>query len=290
MLLKSRLFLTLFALLGPIFMVPSNVQAQTDKPTLIVGIVVDGLKYDWIERYQNLLGEGGIKKLLKQGTSYTDTSVPFMLADIGSSNASISTGTPPAIHGIVSENWYDRLRREQTNCTRDFLAKSTGGKNDNGRQSASHLLSNTIGDQLILASNYKGKVVSVSFRAEAAILLEGHIPGSAYWFDTPSGNWITSSQYANALPDWVNNVNARNAANQYLGREWNLLLAENLYTGCPPDDNDLETGYVNQFKTFPYKVNRISRESLTQDNEILGKMPFGNTLTTDFAITALLEE
>jgi predicted AlkP superfamily pyrophosphatase or phosphodiesterase len=288
--LKLRFLLALIVLSGPMTSYKSYTQIFADKPALIVGIVVDGMRYDWIERYWNLFGEGGIKKLIKQGTNYTDTSVPFLLADAGSSHASISTGAPPAIHGIVSENWYNRLRRELVNCTQDYLAKPIGGNSVNSRHSANQLLANTIGDQIILLSDHKGKVVSVSFRAEPAILLEGHIPGSAYWFDTPTGNWVTSSQYASTLPGWVNNFNARNTASYYLTRNWDLLLAGNLYSGCPPDDNDLETGYYNQFKTFPYKLSRIHRESFGQDNEILGMVPFGNTLTTDFATTALLEE
>ena len=267
-------------------------QVPADKPPLVVGIVVDGLKYESIERYWNLFGEGGIKKQIKQGTSFSDASVPFMLADAGSSHASISTGAPPAINGIVAENWFSRLRQEQVNCTKDFLAKAVGNSsaNGSGRHSASQLLANTIGDQLILATDYKGKVVSVSMRPEPAILLEGHLPGSAYWFDSPTGNWITSSQYAGTLPDWVTRFNARRSADHYMTRDWELTLAENLYSGCPPDDNGLETGYFNQFKTFPYRLNRIRKESLGQDNEILGMMPFGNTLTTDFAITAMIEE
>ena len=280
----------LIILIGPLNCYKSIAQAPADKPTLIVCIVVDGMKYDWIERYWNLFGEGGIRKLVKQGTNYTDTSVPFFLSDAGSSPASISTGAPPAIHGIVAENWYNRLRREQQNCTNDYLAKSVGVNNAHGKQSANQLLANTIGDQIILSSDYKGKVVSVSFRAEPAILLEGHIPGSAYWMDTQTGNWITSSQYAITLPEWVNTFNARNSSSVYMTRDWDLLLADNLYSGCPPDDNDLETGYYNQFKTFPYKLSRIRRESLGQDNEILGMTPFGNAMTTEFATTALLEE
>jgi hypothetical protein len=265
-------------------------QATGEKPAMVVGIIVDGMKYEWIEHYWSLFGEGGIKKLIKQGTSYSDASVPFLFADVGSSHASISTGAPPAINGIVSENWYSRLRREPVNCTKDFLSRSIGGNNGNAKHSASQLLSNTIGDQLILSSNYSSKVISVSFRPEPAILLEGHLPGSAYWFDAPSGNWITSSQYANILPEWVTNFNSRNSAAHYLTRDWELLLAENLYSGCPPDDNGLETGFYNQFKTFPYSLSRIRRESLGQDNEIIGMTPFGNTLTTDFALAAFLEE
>jgi predicted AlkP superfamily pyrophosphatase or phosphodiesterase len=287
---RNRFLLVLLFLYSTIVSSDSFGQTPADKPALIVGIVVDGLKYDWIQRYWNLFGEGGIKKLFKQGTIYTNATVPFLLADVASSSASISTGAPPAIHGIVGENWYNRLKREPANCTRDYLAKPTGSNSESGKQSASQLLSNTIGDQIILSSNYKGKVVSISFRPETSILLTGHIPGSAYWFDTPSGNWITSSQYANTLPEWVNNFNSRKSAGHYLTMDWELLLADNLYEGCPPDDNGLETGFYNQFKTFPYKLSRIRRESLGQDNEILGMMPFGNTMTTDFASAALLEE
>jgi hypothetical protein len=288
--LKLRLFVLLMTVFCIGFYTNLKAQSNPDKPTLIVGIVVDGMKYDWIERYWKLFGEGGIKRLVKQGTSYTNATVPFLFADAGSSHATISTGAPPAIHGIVSEIWFNRLRNEQVHCTSDFLAKSIGGNNENGKHSANQLRANTIGDEMILSSNYQSKVISVSFRPEPAILLEGHLPGASYWFETNSGKWITSSQYANTLPEWVSNFNSRNSAGHYQTRDWELLLADNLYIGCPPDDNDLETGYFNQFKTFPYRSSRIRKESLGQNNEILGMMPFGNTLTTDFAITTLLEE
>ncbi len=296
--MKHLPILSLLALLASLAISPkAAAQAHQDKPALVVGIVVDGLRNDWIERYWNLFGEGGIKKIVRQGTGYSDASVPFLLADIGSSHASISTGTPPALHGIVAESWYNRLRKEETLCTRDYLAKTIGSSdasrtlaNGNGRHSARQLLASTIGDRIILASDYKSKVVSISMRAEAAVLLCGHIPGSAYWFDNTSGSWITSSEYANSMPSWVAGFNLRNSSEHYLSREWDLLLAGNLYTGCPPDDNDLETGYYNQFKTFPYKLARIRKESISQDFEVLGLVPYGNTLTTDFAITAIHEE
>jgi len=288
--LKSRFPILLITVFCVSFFPNLKAQSSSDKPTIIVGIVVDGMKYDWIERYWKLFGEGGIKRLIKQGTSYTNASVPFLFADAGSSHATISTGAPPAIHGIVSETWFNRLRNEKVHCTSDFIAKSIGVNNENGKHSANQLKANTIGDEMILSSNYQSKVISVSFKPEPAILLEGHLPGASYWFDTNSGKWITSSQYANTLPEWVSNFNSRNSAGPYQTRDWELLLADNLYIGCPPDDNDLETGYFNQFKTFPYRSSRIRKESLGQNNEILGMMPFGNTLTTDFAITTILEE
>lgn len=265
-------------------------QVSSDRPALVVGIVVDGLHYDWIERYWNLFTEGGFKRISRQGTTYSETSVPFVLADIGSSHASISTGAPPALNGIVSRSWYNRLRKEETHCTQDNLAKTIGNSNGNGKHSADQLLAQTIGDRLILSSGYRSKVVSVSLKPESAILLCGHIPGSAYWLDTRTGTWVTSSQYANSLAPWVADFNRRNSSGQYLTRDWELLLADNLYSGCPPDDNDLETGYYNQFKTFPYNLGKIRKESLGQDSEVLAMVPFGNTLTTDFAIAAIREE
>jgi len=284
-------------LLGFCFQViDSRAQIPQEKPQLVVGIVVDGLRSDWIDKYWNLFGEGGIKKIVRQGTSFTDASVPFLLADIGSSHASISTGAPPALHGVVSETWYNRLRKEETHCTRDFTAKTIGlvngasTGNGNNRHSARQLLANTVGDRIILSSDYKSKVVAVSLKPEASILLCGHLPGQAFWMDQATGIWVTSNQYANVLPQWVSDYNLRNSSSHYLSRDWELLLAENLYSGCPPDDNGLETGYYNQFKTFPYKLSRIRRESLSQDYEILSMVPFGNTLTTDFAISALLSE
>ena len=284
-------FLLIFFLI-PILAQPLSAQPQnpSDRPALVVGIVVDGLHFDWIERYWDLFSEGGIKKLSRQGTNYSETSVPFVLADIGSSHASISTGAPPALHGIISRSWYNRLRKEETHCTQDNLAKTVGNSNGNGKHSADQLLAQTIGDRLILSSGYKSKVISISLRPEASILLCGHIPGSAYWLDTRSGTWITSSQYANSLAPWVADFNRHNSSGQYLTRNWELLLADNLYAGCPPDDNDLETGYYNQFKTFPYNLGKIRKESLGQDSEVLAMVPFGNTLTTDFAIATLREE
>jgi predicted AlkP superfamily pyrophosphatase or phosphodiesterase len=284
-------FLLIFFLI-PILARPLSAQPQnpSDRPALVVGIVVDGLHFDWIERYWDLFSEGGIKKLSRQGTNYSETSVPFVLADIGSSHASISTGAPPALHGIISRSWYNRLRKEETHCTQDNLAKTVGNSNGNGKHSADQLLAQTIGDHLILSSGYKSKVISVSLRPEASILLCGHIPGSAYWLDTRSGTWVTSSQYANSLAPWVADFNRHNSSGQYLTRDWELLLADNLYAGCPPDDNDLETGYYNQFKTFPYNLGKIRKESLGQDSEVLALVPFGNTLTTDFAIATLREE
>jgi hypothetical protein len=287
---KLRILLCGLALSCPVLFSDLAAQGSTEKPALIVGIVVDGMRYDYIERYWNLLSEGGLKRLIRQGTVYTDASVPFLLADEGSSHAALSTGAPPAINGIIADRWYNRLRRETESCTGDYLARAIGTDNPKAKNSANRLLSNTIGDQLILASSYKSRVVSISFRPSPAILLEGHLPGSAYWFDPQSGNWVTSSQYANTLPEWVVNFNSRNTAGNYMSREWQPLLAENLYEGCPPDDNDLEIGYYNQFKTFPYKLNRIRKESLGQDNEILGMTPYGNSMTTDFATTAMVEE
>lgn len=264
--------------------------AAPERPSLIVGIVVDGMKSEWIDKFWNLFGEGGFKKLVRQGARYTDVNVPFLLADLGSSTASISTGAPPALHGIVSEKWFNRLTREEIQCTGDFHVKSVGTVELASRQSPGNLLAPTIGDCLIQSSGFTGLTVSVSLSPEASILLGGHLSNACYWHDMSSGSWVTSSHFRNELPTWVVQFNQRNTSANYLTREWDLMLADNLYKACLPDDNQFETGFFNQFRTFPYKMNRLRKESLSQDYEILHKVPYGNSLVTDFAITACLSE
>ncbi len=261
-----------------------------DRPALVVGIVVDGMKYEWIDKYWNLFGEGGLKKLVRQGITFSDVAVPFLMADIGSSHAAISTGAPPALNGIVSARWYSRIGRTEVHCTDDFLVRTIGSTVVTGRHSPKQLLTPALSDVLLLSSSNKSRVVSVSLMPEASVLLAGHLQASCYWFNQPEGNWVTSSYYKDQLPAWVSQFNQRNSSGNLMTREWNLLLADNLYECCPPDDNPFETGFYNQFKTFPYKINRLRRQGLSQDYEILTQVPFGNTLTTDFAITALLEE
>jgi len=272
---------------GPIHAQP--VPAATP-PALIVGVVVDGMKADWVDRYWHLLGEGGIKKLFTQGLSFSEATVPFLMADIGSSHASISTGATPALHGIVSSKWHNRISREEINCTSDHTARPVGSTSFQGRHSPRYLLTPTINDVLLLATNNRSKVVTVSLQPESSVLLAGHRPSSCFWFNTSDGTWITSNHYMNQLPPWVNQYNQRNMAGNYTTREWNLLLADNLYGMTVPDDNPFETGFYNQFRTFPYKMSRLRRESLSQDFDILTKVPFGNTLVTDFAMAAMLEE
>ncbi|MFA5219101.1 MAG: alkaline phosphatase family protein [Bacteroidales bacterium] len=273
---------------------PAGTKAQPvlpkEPPSLVVGIVVDGLRADWIDRYWHLFGEGGIKKLVTQGLSFSDANIPFLMADIGSSHASISTGSTPALHGIISAKWYNRLSREEVFCTADQTARPVGTLSLLGRHSPRYLLTPTINDVLLLASNNRSKVVTVSLQPESSVLLAGHQPSSCYWFNSANGKWMTSSHYMEEIPQWVNHYNQRNIAEIYIEREWNQLLADNLYEIIIPDDNPFETGFFNRFKTFPYKMARIRKESLSQDFEILTKVPFGNTLVADFAKAAMLEE
>ncbi|MFO7617730.1 MAG: alkaline phosphatase family protein, partial [Bacteroidales bacterium] len=181
-------------------------------PSLIVGLVVDGMRADWVDRYWHLLGEGGIKKLFTQGLSFSEATVPFLMADIGSSHASISTGATPALHGIISARWHNRISREEIHCTSDHTARPVGSLSVRGRHSPRYLLTPTINDMLLMASVDKSKVVTVSLQPESSVLLAGHRPSSCYWFNTADGTWISSNHYLNQLPQWVNQYNHRNVA------------------------------------------------------------------------------
>lgn len=256
-------------------------------PRLVVGIVVEGLPFDHIQQYWDRFGEGGFKKLIRQGIYYTETELPYMLAGKGVSEATLSTGTMPSIHGIVAEKWYNRLRREEVDPTYDYTVQTIGGTGQNGKHSPHQLLATTLGDVLYLSNSRSSKVVSIALEPASSILLGGHLISGSYWFDYRTGNWITSSAYRAELPDWVTNFNSRRTGDLYLTRDWNLLLAETRYQECVPDENGFETGFFGEHRTFPYRMNRLKRASMNRDYSVIGMTPFGNTLTLDFAMAAL---
>ncbi|MCD6332567.1 MAG: alkaline phosphatase family protein, partial [Bacteroidales bacterium] len=281
------LIMILFLLTGPL---PAQYTTGSQPPRLIVGIVVDGLPKNWMNRFHAYFSTGGFQKLVNRGVYYTEAEIPFMLSGKGPAQASISTGALPFTHGIVAEKWYNRLRREEVSPTYDFTVHSIGSEGQKGKQSAARLLVPTVGDILTLESESASKVISIGFDPESSILLGGHHINASYWFDTRTGKWITSSAYKKQLPGWVKDFNSRKSGDLYLSRDWNLLLADNQYHICLPDDNPFETGFFGHYHTFPYRMNRLRRESMSRDYTVIGNSPYGNTLTVDFALSAVMGE
>ncbi len=276
----------IFALVCSFLAFTSTAQ-QLERPKLIVGIVVDQMKYDYIYRYWNKLGNGGFKRLVKEGYECSNTKYNYAPTVTGPGHASIYTGTTPATHGIVSNDWYDRGSHKTIYCVDDSTVKSVGGTGKTGAMSPKLLLVNTIGDELKLATNFKAKVIGIALKDRGAILPAGHAADAAYWFDSKTGNWITSSYYMTQLPAWVEKFNALKYPMQYNKQAWNTLLDISQYTESTTDNTPYESPYKGEMTpTFPHDFEKIGGK----DFENIRRSPFGNTLSKDFAKEAIRSE
>jgi predicted AlkP superfamily pyrophosphatase or phosphodiesterase len=260
-----------------------------EKPKLVVGIVVEELNYDQLERFHDELGENGIKRLINEGTYYKNASYDYMLTQSAPGYATIATGAEPSSHGITSDDWYIPLKNELINCTKDINVNAVGGSFESGLHSPFNLLVSTFSDELAMTSNRRSKIFGVGVRESSAIFSAGHAANAAYWFDNTTGTWMSSSYYLNSLPVWVNDFNAMKFSDSYLSSTWSLLRPRKDYLNCLPDSNSFELGF-NNINYFPYDLKKIRSKSSRNDYSLLRETPFANTLTTNFAIRLIENE
>ena len=261
--------------------------AQT-QPKLVVGIVVDQMRYDYLYRFSEKYGNGGFKRLLKEGFLCKNAQYNYVPTYTGPGHASIYTGTTPAIHGIAGNDWYDKKTKKEVYCTQDKNVQSVGSAGDAGLMSPANLDATTIGDELKIETNNKAKVVAVSLKDRSSILPAGHAADGAYWFDGSTGGFITSTFYRNDLPKWLLDFNDKKLPKQYLDKGWNTLLPIDKYTESLPDDNAYEKAPNKKDKpVFPYDF----KAQVDKNNfDIIRSTPFGNSLTKDLAIAAIAGE
>ncbi len=268
----------------------AQVSAQSNsKPKLVVGIVVDQMRYDYIYKYWDTYGEGGFKRLVKEGFFCRNTNFNYIPTYTAPGHASIYTGTTPAVHGIIGNNWYDRKSNKSIYCTEDNSYRTVGSTTTAGQMSPHYMLTTSICDELRLSNNKQSRVIGIALKDRGAILPAGHLANAAYWFDSHSGNWITSTYYMNDLPEWVKKFNKQEGAKKYLEQSWNLLLTAEKYSQSLADDSKYEGAYKSEAKPiFPHNL-----PSLMKDNGGLGLIkatPFGNSFTKDFAIETIKAE
>lgn len=263
----------------------------SERPKLIVGIVVEQMRHDYIYKYWDKFGEGGFKKLVSEGTNCRNANFNYLFTQTCVGHATIATGTTPSYHGIVSGEWLDRMKDKMVNCVADDKEKSVGGSFEAGRYSPKQLLTSTIGDEMRLASYNKSKVIGISLHSEASILATGQTANAAYWFDDENGGWVTSSYYMEDLPEWAKSFNEKKFPELYMTRTWDLKLPLADYANrCWPDDNKYETGLMGR-KTFPYNLAEMSKNEKSRKKfNLLKHTPFGNTYTKDFAITTIVND
>ena len=257
------------------------------KPKLIVGIVVDQMRYDFLYRYWDKYSEGGFKKLIQKGYNFKNTHYSYVPTYTGPGHASVYTGSVPAINGIIGNSWYDRGTKKSMYCTEDKSVQTVGSTSTAGQMSPRNMLTTTITDELRLSNNMQSKVIGIALKDRGSILPAGHTANGAYWFDSPSGNWITSTYYMNNLPQWVQEFNGKKLPDQYLSQVWNTLLPIEQYTESTADDQAWENTLSGEEKpVFPHNVPAIKGEGY----ELIRSIPAGNTITKDFALAALKGE
>jgi predicted AlkP superfamily pyrophosphatase or phosphodiesterase len=263
-----------------------------DKPRLVIGIVVEQLKYDQLEKFRDRLGENGIKRLINEGTYFKNASFEYMLTQSAPGHATISTGTEPSYHGITSDSWYLPLKNELIYCTKDIEVDPVGGSYEAGLHSPVNLQASTFSDELEMATNKNAKVFGIGLKESSAILSAGHAADGAYWFDNTSGTWMSSTYYIDSLPVWVNDYNAMQFSESYLNNTWSLLKPAEAYADCSPDSNSFEAGF-NSVNYFPYDLKKLRAKGLfnaRNDFSLLRETPYGNSFTTSFAIRLIEKE
>ena len=206
-----------------------NKEKQTNKPKVVIGIVVENMRPDYIQRFWDKFQPNGFKKLYSNGAVCTNVNITQHVQNYASGTATLFTGVNPSIHGIIDKTWYDRLKQKELECTDDNYYFTVGADTKAGNASPVKLLSNTITDNLKIFTLGKAKVFSAALNRESAIFAAGHSADGAYWFDVESGRMISSSFYVSTFPDWVRNFNSENYAEIYSYRNWTTLLPETTY-------------------------------------------------------------
>ena len=262
---------------------------KAESPKLVVGIIVDQMRYDYLTRFYNHFGDRGFKRLVNEGYNCKNNHFNYVPTYTGPGHASVYTGTTPANHGIISNNWYDKFTKKIQYCAYDPTVKPVGTTNQGETMSPRKMLTTTVTDQNRLHTQFRGKTIGVSLKDRGAVLPAGHTANAAYWFrGKDEGNWITSDYYINELPQWVINFNNSNRAESYL-KEWNTLKPIETYVESGDDDNSFEGGFKGKDKAvFPYNLEELKNQNMGYD--IIKSTPFGNSLTTDFALAALKGE
>ena len=278
MMKKLLLTITLFTCLLPF--------AQ-DKPKLVVGIVVDQMKHEYLNRFSSDFSENGFKRLINDGYSFQNVHYNYMPTYTAPGHAAIYTGTTPSVNGIVGNDWFNKGIGKEMYCTDDASVSTLGdGAESEGKMSPKNLLSTTITDELKLSTNFKGKVIGMSLKDRGAILPAGHFADWAFWY-SKSGSFISSTFYGEKLPNWVTEFNNEKKYQKYIDKGWELLKPKETYNESLTDNNPYEGKLYKKTPFFPYNLKDMYENN---DAGVLRATPFGNNYLADFAMKAIEKE
>ena len=261
-----------------------NLGEENQKPKLVVGIVVDQMRYDYLTRFWDKYEEGGFKRIINNGFNFKNNHFNYIPTYTGPGHASVYTGTSPMNHGIIGNDWYNKFEEKMVYCAGDESVEPVGTTSSAGKMSPHRMIVTTVADENRLFTQMSGKTIGIALKDRGAILPAGHTANAAYWFHgSNEGKWITSTFYLQELPQWVKDFNSSGKADSYM-TTWNTLRDIETYTESGSDQNTFEGGHSGQ-TTFPYDLKKLA--SPERPYELLKVTPYGNSITTDFAIAAL---
>lgn len=270
----------------------SRQNARASRPRLVLLIVVDQFRYDYLERFGDLFVANGIKRLLKNGASWTEANYDHMPTYTSPGHATLMTGTWPSENGIVGNNWFERETGERVSSVTDDNTLLLGGKEGEKGASPRRLMASTVGDEMRLATNDRAKVIGISVKNRSAILPAGRHANAAYWFSTNTGNMVSSTYYFNHLPEWVERFNQKRMANKFFGAKWDRLLPEAEYLkragADAPGWEDI--GAAKDTNTFPHIITGGASEPGKAFYNALDYSPFSNDILVAFAEEAIKSE
>ncbi len=236
--------------------------AYNARPKLVVVIVIDQFRGDYLERYSDQFGDSGFRLFLDRGAYFADCNYDYANTRTAPGHATLFTGTYTSGHGIVANEWWDPQKKKRVTSVEDDATKLVGVASSGQGASPHNLLSDTLGDELKLATGGKARVFAISLKDRAAVLPAGLAGDAAYWIDAKTGDWITSTYYRPDLPDWVRNFNGGHRAEKYWNREWKDTDGKLLGSTAPRSGKDgAPAGFY----------------------EVVGSTPFGNDYQLEFA-------
>lgn len=293
---KTVLFLLAFFALGPLQsqrtstpIVTTASAAGVARPKLVVGIVIDQMRWDYLYRYYSLFKpNGGFKRFLGEGFTCENTFVPYTPTVTAAGHTCVYTGSVPNIDGIVGNNWFDQLQNRAVYCAEDNTVNGVGTNTAEGKMSPRNMLVNTVCDELRLATNFQSKVIGIALKDRGAILPAGHGANAAYWYDSKTGDFISSTYYMTELPAWVQAFNQRKLVDSLYKLNWSPALPKEVYNQyCTGDDKNYEAHpLTSSAGTFPYTLEGFAGKDYSK----ISSTPYGNTFTAEMAKAAVLAE
>jgi hypothetical protein len=286
--LPLHLFLSLFLALAPF-----SLAAQPKKPTapkikIVLGIVIDQFRYDYLTRFEDQFGEGGFKRFLKSGAVFSNAHYPYTPTVTACGHAAFMSGASPAHNGIVGNEWFDRKMGRRTTSVADANTILLGGPAGATGMSPVRLVGSTLGDQLKFHTAGQSKVIGMSYKDRSAILPVGKHPNGAYWFSASNGTFVSSSYYFSALPAWVQKFNQEQNPARYFGKVWERLLPEAAYARSLRDDYPYEKWAFGT--KFPYTINGGETQPGTKFYTQFEYTPYANEQLVAFAKAAIENE